>query len=647
MRKKKLNPILGIFFIFCLFFFLVAMQAATIKLKVIVDEASVKASPEIAGQTLARVALSTILDADPKEGSWYKVYMEREGVQMVGYIHEMLVEEFRGEVIPGEQTGVAASEAAQGQLLAEINLKIDENKNLVRQERDLDRAVDTLRPLIAKAFGITDPQRQKEMAAEIYLWMGLAYAGQDDYYAALKEFKNMFEVEPAYSKEMTRNIIDPDVIALIQNAENEYKGLITEYSLEIATEPKEAAVFIDGEEIGLSPEVYRTPIPKFLLRIEKEGFKPVEEEIFLTIPNSKKEYVLESAGKSIFINSSPPGAQVFMDEQQTGLVTNCEIPLVPFGTHKIYLVLNNHAPWEGLVDVQTGPARVQIEVVFIANRYGYRRKWGGPTNPLFVQPTAIAFDNENNFYVTSISDVTVRKFDASGRFLPNWGDAGKEFKKVKEPGGIAVDSRGTVFVTDLRTNSVMIFSKAGVYVSKWDKLPNGDKAFEVPLGIAVDNVGDIYVADSGNHRVLKFASTGAFKKSWGKQGAGNGDFTYPTDIAFNQRNEVYILDSSRIQKFNSEGQFIEVLVSPGSGDGQFNNPRGISVDAMNNVYVSDSGNNRIQKFDPSGKVVATWGTRGAADGQISYPMGIYVDARGNVYVVERDNNRVQLFGIGN
>lgn len=646
MLTKMFDSRLKLFCILFLCVFLVTLHAASIKVKVIVDGATMKGTPDIGGQTLARVSLNTILDAEEKEGSWYKVYMENEGVQISGFIHEMLVEEFTGEDISVGGTVQKDSDTFQAELVAEIALKVENNKSLIRQEQELDEVIDKLRPLLAKTFNISDVQKQKQMASEIYLWIGLAYSGKNDLYGALKEFRNMFEVEPTYAKEMTRNIIDSDVMALIQNAENEYKGLITEYSLEVSTDPKEATIKIDGREIGLSPEVYRTPIPKFVLDIEKEGFKPINEEIFLMLPNSKKEYVLERAGKSIFVKTNPPGAQVFLNEQDTGLITDCEIPLVPFGNHKLFVVKNNYASWENFVEVSVGLSPVEIEILLIPNKYGFRRKWGGPTSALFSQPSGIALDNLNNFYVTSISDISIKKFDATGRIVSGWGDAGREFRKVKAPSGIAVDSRGAVYVTDLKTNSVFIFSKAGVYVNKWDKSASGPTALNSPLGIAVDRAGDIYVADSGNHRILKFSTAGIVKKTWGRQGTGNGEFINPVSIAFSQRNEVFVLDKSRVQKFTSDGQFLGSFGKEGTGDGEFSRPMSLFLDAMNYVYVADSANNRIQKFDPDGVFVTKWGSKGSADGQLSYPVGIAIDGQGRIFVVDRDNKRIQEFGIG-
>jgi len=69
MLVKIFNSRLKLFCILCLCVFMVSLYGAAIKVKVIVDGASMKGTPDIGGQTLARVALNTILDAEEKEGS--------------------------------------------------------------------------------------------------------------------------------------------------------------------------------------------------------------------------------------------------------------------------------------------------------------------------------------------------------------------------------------------------------------------------------------------------------------------------------------------------------------------------------------------------------------------------------------------------
>lgn len=60
-------------------------------IKVILDNASIKATRAIGGKTIIRVPLNTILDAEIKQGDWYRISWK--GVS--GYIHAMNVEELK------------------------------------------------------------------------------------------------------------------------------------------------------------------------------------------------------------------------------------------------------------------------------------------------------------------------------------------------------------------------------------------------------------------------------------------------------------------------------------------------------------------------------------------------------------------------
>ncbi len=91
MEPKKLFGKIKLMTIFLLFSLLFALEAAPIRLKVILDNASIKATRAIGGKTLVRVPLNTILDAESKRREWYKVSWQ--GVS--GYIHAMNVEELK------------------------------------------------------------------------------------------------------------------------------------------------------------------------------------------------------------------------------------------------------------------------------------------------------------------------------------------------------------------------------------------------------------------------------------------------------------------------------------------------------------------------------------------------------------------------
>lgn len=618
--------------------------AAAVNVKVIVDNASIKATPEIGGKTLANLPLGTILEAELKQGEWYKVTTTKDGTPITGYIHELLVEEI-GE---GETAAVASSGGlmkSQGEISAEIELKMGESKSLIRQEKELEKATEDLRPLLAKAFSVDDRIRQKQIACEIYLWLGLASAKRGDSYGALKEFRNMFEVDYAYSKEVSRNIYDPTVSSFIDQAEKHYRGLLVDYSLEITTEPKEASIKIDGKEIGLTPEVYRTPIPKFTLEIVKEGYKPYKEDVFLSQASAKKEIVLQSIGRTVLVSSVPPAAQVFLDDQDTGKVTDCELPYVAYGVHALKLKKPNWADHEQSIEVLEGPGPLAIAAALTVKDYVVGMKMGTPESKFFKLPRAVAVDREGCFYVADESDLKVKKYDPKGRLQTGWGDAGREFKSVKKPSGIAIDGQGFIYITDADAACVMKFSKEGKFVSKWGR--QGTKLDELmgPLGIAVDRSSDIYVADSGNNRIVKYSTGGVAKKTWGKQGMGRGEFVFPTAVAVNSQNEVVVADRVHIQRFTPEGEVVAAWGKGGTGDGEMNRPLGLAVDAQDYIYVADTGNNRVQKFDLNGRFIAKWGSAGTGEGQMMGPVCVAVNDKGSVFVVELENNRIQEFKV--
>jgi DNA-binding beta-propeller fold protein YncE len=644
MELKKLYQGIKFIPVFLLFFLLVSSEAAAIKVKVIIDNASIQATREIGGKVLTRIPLNTILTAEPKRGEWYKVTWEKEGV--TGFIHEMLVEEVsEREAAQPEAAGVTKGGKTDSEIIAEIQLKIEESKKLIRTGQEVDRAINSLRPLVAKTIGLSDQNRQKELSSEIYLWIGLGYCAQHDELSALREFRNMFEVDEVYAKEITSNILDSKVIALIQQAENEYKGLVTEYLIEISTEPKEAMIKIDGKEIGLSPKIARATIPKVVIEISKEGYKPLKDEVFITTSPTKKEYKLERAGMDVEVRSTPVGAKVYLDVTDTAKMTNCVLPIVPFGLHKLTIKKESYADWEGGVEVKEGAESILVEASLIPNKYQLVNKWGGPQSAFFKMPAAVTVDKENNIYLVDQGAIKLKKISAEGRLLTAWGNQGAEFKGLKSTGGIALDSQGNVFVTDAKNSCVLKFDKTGKFNKKWGTFGPGKLSFNIPLGIAVDSKDDIYIVDSGNSRIAKYSNAGALKKVWGAPGTTDGAFVYPVGVAVNQKDEVLVLDRGRVQKFSSEGDFISSWGKTGMGDGEFNKPNGIFVELNNCIYIADSGNNRIQKFDGNGKFIAKWGSTGTGDGQMMFPSGVAVDRRGYVYVVERDNNRLQVFGV--
>ena len=92
--------------IFLLLFLILTLQPATLKVKVIVDNASVKVKAEIFGDVLVIVSSGSILDVEEKQGEWYKVRLEKEGSLISGFIHELFVEEVKIEELPEKKVEI-------------------------------------------------------------------------------------------------------------------------------------------------------------------------------------------------------------------------------------------------------------------------------------------------------------------------------------------------------------------------------------------------------------------------------------------------------------------------------------------------------------------------------------------------------------
>lgn len=111
--------------IFLLLFLILTLQSATLKVKVIVDNASVKAEAEIFGDVLAVVSSGIILDVEEKQGEWYKVRLEKEGTLVSGFIHELFVEEVKIEEVPEKEVAIPAEKPelrVKKPVLAIVNL---------------------------------------------------------------------------------------------------------------------------------------------------------------------------------------------------------------------------------------------------------------------------------------------------------------------------------------------------------------------------------------------------------------------------------------------------------------------------------------------------------------------------------------------
>lgn len=102
------------------------------ELKVIVDLAAIRETPELEGKNLSRIDLDTVLKAEKKVGDWFKVFFEEKGVPVAGFIHEMVVEAL--------QESKTAKKAAEG-LTAPLKVKVIVHNSSIRATPELEGKV--------------------------------------------------------------------------------------------------------------------------------------------------------------------------------------------------------------------------------------------------------------------------------------------------------------------------------------------------------------------------------------------------------------------------------------------------------------------------------------------------------------------------
>jgi len=321
----------------------------------------------------------------------------------------------------------------------------------------------------------------------------------------------------------------------------------------------------------------------------------------------------------------------------------------------------------------------------------------------FYRPRGVAVDQSGNVYIGDTGNYMVKRFDAEGRLITQWGSPGQgdgqfnriqkikvdssgtvyvldqyfdptgtitsriqkftsygqfvgtlerrtpDSDKIKLAVGMATDDEGNVFVlaVDYRleqrlTYGVRIekYSRDGELISQWETERGvGDGEFKHPAAIDVDRKGNIYIADSGNHRVQKFDPTGKFLIKWGTKGQGEGRFFEPRRIAIDKSGDVYILD-----RFNGLQKFTpagEFLARWKMEMGQ--QALGIALDSNSNVYVTNRGLDSVLKLDNTGKVISQWGCTGTGDGRFSEPASIAADPSGHIVVVDVGKGLIERF----
>lgn len=318
----------------------------------------------------------------------------------------------------------------------------------------------------------------------------------------------------------------------------------------------------------------------------------------------------------------------------------------------------------------------------------------GPENTAlgakFVEPFAVAFDKQGNWYVCEHKGERIVRVDKAGKATVlagtgqtgYSGDGGKANQATLfDPHGIVITASQQMYIADTRNHTVRKIDLKTGFIStvagtgkaghSGDGGPATKAEFDGTFAIDVDPTGrNLYVADLGNKRVRKIDLKSGIITTI----AGNGEKGVPQDgadapaspladpraVAADSRGSVYILErgGNALRVVDRKGK-IRTLIAPAkSASGSaamtvvpdLNGPKHLCVDRSDNVIIADAENNLVRKYDPkTGKTVTIAGTgqpgKEIVTGdplktQVHRPHGVFVHPSGALFISDSYNHRI-------
>ena len=175
-----------------------------------------------------------------------------------------------------------------------------------------------------------------------------------------------------------------------------------------------------------------------------------------------------------------------------------------------------------------------------------KRPGTNETKDAFNEPTGISFAANGDFYVSDgYVNSRVIKFNRDGDFLTQWGTKGAGDGQFNLVHDVAVDSKGRVYVADRSNSRVQIFDANGKYLNKWTDAGQ-------PWGLTYSAREDaIYMCDGQNNRVVKLNLDGQILGVLGRYGKAPGRFDFAHNIAVDSTGAIYVAEIKnwRVQKF--------------------------------------------------------------------------------------------------
>lgn len=170
------------------------------------------------------------------------------------------------------------------------------------------------------------------------------------------------------------------------------------------------------------------------------------------------------------------------------------------------------------------------------------------------RPTGLAFNSAGELFVASTGSHSIRRYDADGALIREYGGRGSEPGQMNFPTYLWLTTSNELLVTDTMNFRIQRFDTDDGLLGVFGKAGDGTGNLARPKGVAVDRHGHIYVVDGGHHAMQIFDRDGQLLLAVGEQGQGEGEFWLPSGVFATTEDLIFVADAynSRVQVFRYE-----------------------------------------------------------------------------------------------
>jgi len=575
----------------------------------------------------------------------------------------------------GEQKVSAAQEGKCDQLIAE-------GKRLFTVELDYEGAASKFEE--ARALVVTRAQR-----VDIYFYLSLVYysiKGEEEAETYTGLIAKLLELD--YSHLPDELLCPPRYIEIFSNIKKQFGAL------RIQSEPSGAEIHINNKKesagktplvVGIRAGSVRIDLRKGKLskkiKFKVEAGKEESTPVYSLKRKSSLLYIvggvvvvgggavalLLSKEKgpvygSIQVNSTPPGARVYLGGTDTGQVSNCLLSEVSAGSHTVKLIKEGYVDAQQSVTVtkdQTATVNISLsthtitvedpssETVWVTGEE-VEIKWsaGGTGNSVHLQMANelargdLSFAGQRMRAFSPVSQRKAQKIDPKRQ----WNSDRIKISNQDDVSNLySLDRNKLVWTDGINRNSTWAqerLNKESIRTFLSPEKFSRDSQTRLPF---METSSDIRVQTLSNVKIELYKE-GILIETLVESTSNSGAYTWNVPVSLTEgmdyRVKVLCVEETGVND-ESENfwvipgyEYVTQWGTFGYGNVEFQTLQGVAVDTAGNVYVVDGGNNHVFKYTNDGIYLLEWGQNGTSESRLNDPRRIHIDQTGNVYVVD-------------